>query len=381
MRKIVKILILFVLLMCCIVCGCANFNSVKNVTDNVTENIGRKSIGLNSPKYQNVLLTDLQNCDITYMKNMRAHDFTAYLYSIEELDENDITISFDTDIECEVQVIKEDEIEKDLFGYTLFCAYNGKAITTYGEMVDGITMDDYDTYISENEEIVKFYAYQVYVNLKIDEKYVDNFDDLEINNMTVNYRDRVYNFDIGTIKYNPKKEFDEKFASNLAGQNSAYVKTAVQNYLALDNTNEGLFEIDLEECLITEKKEMTITSIGLSNVEGIKIEEIEINLTNDEQSMDLKYKEGDQLIIPQNTMVSMRILGQLDSLKNTIGGYYSISVDVGYNIDGKDDELQYQVLAKGYLRTPYEIYAYQVDDIDIFNLYLNKISYYDIYGF
>ena len=123
---------------------------------------------------------------------------------------------------------------------------------------------------------------------------------------------------------------------------------------------------------------MTITSIGLSNADGIGIEKVQIRLANDEQSMDMEYKKGDELTIPQNTLASIKILGQMDSLKNKIGGYCSVSVDVGYKIDGEENDFQYQILAKGYMRTPYEIYAYQVDGIDIFDFYLNKISYYDV---
>ncbi len=243
-------------------------------------------------------------------------------------------------------------------------------------MADGITFEDYTGNIADNEEIPALYTYQVYVNLNTEEEHIENLDDLEINTMTVSYDGRDYDFDIGAIKFEPKETFKEKFAEDLAGQNSAKVKTACQNYIPLDNNSEGFFEIDLPECILTEKKEMTITSIGLSNADGIGVEKIQIRLANDEQSMDVEYKEGDELTIPQDTMASIKIFGQMDSLKSEIGGYCSISVDVGYKIDGEEDGFQYQVLAKGYMRMPYEIYAYQVDGIDIFDAYLTRMEKY-----
>ncbi len=72
--------------------------------------------------------------------------------------------------------------------------------------------------------------------------------------MTVSYKGKDYNSDIGTIKFAPKKKFKEKFSGDLAGENSAKVKTACQNYIPLDNNSEGFFEIDLPECILTEKK-------------------------------------------------------------------------------------------------------------------------------
>ena len=77
---------------------------------------------------------------------------------------------------------------------------------------------------------------------------------------------------------------------------------------------QRIFEIAVDECIETENKEMTITSIGLSNVDDINIEEVIINLSNDENSMDLQYEQGDKLTIPKNTIASIKILGQMDSL-------------------------------------------------------------------
>ncbi len=379
MKKVAKLSMLFVLLLY-ILCGCSQTKQTEVVAGNEsnTEQQMKANLDLMYPVYQNLLLTDLCNCDLTFMKGMMGHDFEANLYSIEHLDADKIEVSFDSDIKYDVKVKEVEAIQRDAFGYTLFCAYNDKGIEKYGDLADGISFDDYTANIAENEEIPAFYTYQIYVNLKTEEEQIENFDDLEINTMTVSYKGKEYDFDIGTIKFEPKMEFKEKFAEDLAGQSSAKVKTACQNYIPLDNTCEGFFEIDLPECLLTEKKEMTITSIGLSNADGIGIEKVQIRLANDEQSMDMEYKEGDELTIPQNTLASIKILGQMDSLKNKIGGYCSVSVDVGYKIDGEENDFQYQILAKGYMRTPYEIYAYQVDGIDIFDFYLNKISYYDV---
>lgn len=373
-----KINLFLIILLISMLQGCASTDPDTN-TEGTMKNQNAQNTSLYYPEYQNVLLTDLQNCDITYMDNMMAHDFTASLYSLEKLNVDELKISFDTDIAYDIQIMEDDPITRDSFGYTLFCAYNNRSIVKYGEEITEITYEDYLRDIVNNEAIPSFYSYSVYVYLKIEEPGVEYLDDLEINKMSIIYNDQSYDFDIGSIKYDPTSEFHEKFAKWLDGENSAYVKNAAQNYIALDNFSEGYFKIDLEESLVTFDEEMVLTSINLSNVDGIQLVETTVTMQNNDYTMNVKYNEGDTIVIPQNTIVSIELLGQLDSLKNEIGSYYSISVDVDYSIGEKNDNFQYQVLAKNYLRTPYEIYAYQVDAINIFDYYLNKISYYDEY--
>ena len=50
-----------------------------------------------------------------------------------------------------------------------------------------------------------------------------------------------------------------------------------------------------------------------------------------------------------------------------------------FEIDGNKDNFQYQIMAKGYLEHLMELYAYQNDNIDIFNLYLKAYEFYDMY--
>ena len=78
------------------------------------------------------------------MKNMMINGFTTFLYSTEKLDEKELKISFDTDILYNVTITKQETIQKERFGYTLFCAYNNEQIKSYGEISDELSLEDYE---------------------------------------------------------------------------------------------------------------------------------------------------------------------------------------------------------------------------------------------
>lgn len=331
------------------------------------------------PTYkEDILLTDLQNCNLIFYKGMIAKNFTAYLYSIKQLDIEAISVSFDTDMKYEVSIIEEDKMGSEYFGYSLFCAYNKEKIENYGDLVDGISMNDYKLLIEG--KVPEFHRYKVLVSLDINEKEDNALGDYEINNMSIKIDSKEYNFYVGSIKYDYTKKMNEKFATDLAGEESAYVASAALNFIQTDNTKEGLFIIDVDEIIQTEKKEVTIKSIKIKNSDS-KIEDIKILLKNEKQNIDMKMKEGQEVTIPQNTLISIKLLCQKDSYKNNIGEYEVIVLEIDYSIDGKEDSLDFQVVTKGSLRTPYELYAYEVDGIDIFGSYLENISFYDIYKF
>ena len=76
-----------------VLCGCGK------TSEKVGKNVDTENIKI--PKYKKVILTDLENCNINFIKNMPYTDFDFKIISTEKLDEKKLDIKFDTTLEYE----------------------------------------------------------------------------------------------------------------------------------------------------------------------------------------------------------------------------------------------------------------------------------------
>lgn len=354
----------YILLIAVVLCGCA-----KKQDNSEKKDLSKFTL----PQYQKILLTDLENCDITFIKNMPFYDFDFSIVSTEKLEADKIDVAFDTTVKYTCDVIDEEKVKKENFGYALFCAYNGYEVKEQFKELEEISEEDYRNAVIRNDDFKELYVYRFSVT--IDTKRVDKSGANEIKKMTVTYDNQDYDFDIGKICVDYTKKMKETFARDLDGEDSACQNVAGLDYLPLDNEKDGNFELRLDDVMETYDKEMELQSFDLANIsDEASIENADIIITNEAGSTQFEYSKEEKTVIPKNSSVSIILQCKSDVLKNSIGYYISPIVEINYKIGKKSGTLNVPVLARAYLRTAYEVYANQVDNIDIFNLYLNNLN-------
>ncbi|WP_302625250.1 hypothetical protein [uncultured Eubacterium sp.] len=354
----------YIILVVILFCGCSKKQ------DNVNSKLDERFI---LPQYKQVLLTDLENCDIEFMKNMPFYDFEFRIISTKKLNADKIGIQFDTTIKYDCDVVGEEKIDKEKFGYALLCAYNGYEVKEQSKEIEQISEEDYRNVIINNNEFKELYVYTCSVTL--DTEHIGNSADNEINQMTVTYNNDKYDFDIGRIYVDNSRKLKETFARDLDGEDSACQTINGLDYISLDNEKDGKFELRLDEVIETFDEKMEIQSFNLKNTrERISIEEAKIVISNESGVVQFEYNKDKKTVIPPDSSVSIILQCKSDNLKNNIGYYISPIVCIDYKINKKSGILNVPIMARACLRTAYEIYAYKADSIDIFNLYLNNLN-------
>ena len=372
MRVVKRMIILMLVAILCV--GCGDDKTELVLSENTTQgDVEISNDKLVLPEYkEDVLLTDLRNCDLKMIKGTSISSFSGDLFSTKKINEEEIKVSFDTDIKYTVNITADSEIGEEYFGYTLFCAYNNIEIKTAGELTAGISNENY--LASIKGKIPTYYVYRMTVFMDLQDEYVDSYSDKEINNMSVMFDGKEYNFDIGSIKYDPNKELVNQAGDELSSiENGAYIGCNEIFDVPMDNNIDGFFKVDIRRAIVTEKSEMTITDVKSEN-KNINIENVSFTLEGEEQTIDVMMEEGNKVFIPQNTEVAMTFLLENDKLKDTLGHYCRIPIRVYYEIDGVAGSMQIEATAVAHTITPYEIYAYEIDNINLFEYYLGKFS-------
>ncbi|MCR5677684.1 MAG: hypothetical protein K6G13_06585 [Agathobacter sp.] len=360
-----------------LLCSCA-LNDDESEKNTLSDGTMDEESSIITPEYHQTILTDLRNCDLVFTDEYFSQNFEVSLYSLEELDVNQIEVTFDSDIKYEVTVSEQPPTESKNFGYALLCAYNGIGLSHFGDYSDKIPLDGFQELL-EARNIPAFYHYDVNVQINmLDESYADNLN-YEITTMDVKYKNEHYSFDIGSIRFDFNERLHSHIGSLLAGEHSAYQKIGGLDYIPLTPTREGYFDSSVEECIVTDEEELTIDKISISGPGSVKLKEAEVSWDSDGTSMNVKYQEGESIVIPPHSTVSIHAIGEMEELTKQIGGYYAFTLDVGYRCKDTSGEMNILIIAKAYTLTPYELYAYDVDHIDILNMYLNKFGYKEQY--
>lgn len=355
-RKIICILLAAVML-----CSCGKADEkVGKTTD--TENV-------KTPKYKKVILTDLENCNINFIKNMPYTDFDFRIISTDKLDEKKLDIKFDTTLEYECSIANREVEDANKFSYPLLCAYNGYEVKKIKSQIEQISDEDYQRCVIENKNFPKLYVYTV--STQIDMENVKKDGDYEIKDMTVTYDGDEYKFDIGKISVDKKQTMKETFAQDIDGENSAMQTIDGLDYISMDSN----FDITLDGIIETYKDKLEIKSIYLKNVDdNIKVKNVSISTSNEEGTVEFDFDKNGNNIIPKETSATIILNCSNEILENNIGSYISPIVCIDYKLGKKTGTLNIPVMARGYSRSAQEIYAYKIDKIDIFNLYLKNFE-------
>ena len=193
----------------------------------------------------------------------------------------------------------------------------------------------------------------------------------EIKGMTVTYDGDEYKFDIGKISVDKKQTMKETFAQDIDGENSAMQTIDGLDYISMDSN----FDITLDGIIETYKDKLEIKSIYLKNVDDtIKVKNISISTSNENGTVEFDYDKNGNNVIPKETSTTIILKCSNDILENNIGSYISPIVCIDYKSGKKTGILNVPVMARGYSRSAQEIYAYEIDKVDIFNLYLKNLA-------
>lgn len=360
MRNLVR-KIMCMALVVVVLCGCGKTNEKagKNVD---TENI-------KIPKYKKVILADLENCNINFIKNMPYTDFDFKIISADKLDEKKLDIKFDTALEYEWSIANSEVEDANKFSYPLLCAYNGYEVKKIKSQIEQISDEDYQRCVIENKNFPKLYVYTV--STQIDMENVKKDGNYEIKGMTVTYDGDEYKFDIGKISVDKKQTMKETFAQDIDGENSAMQTIDGLDYISMDSN----FDITLDGIIETYKDKLEIKSIYLKNVDDtIKVKNISISTSNENGTVEFDFDKNGNNIIPKETSTTVVLKCSNDILENNIGSYISPIVCIDYKLGKKTGTLNVPVMARGYSRSAQEIYAYKIDKVDIFNLYLKNLA-------
>ena len=342
--------------------------------DKATKANGKSTVSISVPEFteEDFLLTDLKNCNLEMIKGSSFSYFSGELYSNRKVDEKSIEVIFDTDIKYTVSISAEDAVDEDSFGYTLLCAYNGYKIDKFGEVIDEISAEDYEKAIKG--KIPAIYCYRMYVNLDLGDEWVDTYEDKEINNMAVKFNGKTYNFDIGSIVYNPSHALANQAGETIGPKSSdAEIECNEMCDVPMENNKDGLFAVSFGNVIKTNKTEMTITDVKCLN-NDLSIDEVYFKLNSESQTMDVKY-EGKDISVPQNTEMGLKVLLKNERLKDTIGDYCRVPIIIEYIINGTRGSFQLEATAVGHAITAYELYATDVNKMNLFKYYLGKDSY------
>ena len=173
--------------------------------------------------------------------------------------------------------------------------------------------------------------------------------------MIVTYDGDEYKFDIGKINVNKKQAMKETFAQNIDGENSAMQTIDGLDYISMDSD----FDITLDDIIETFKD---------------KVKNISISTSNENGTVQFDFDKNGNNIIPKETSTTVVLKCSNDILENNIGSYISPIVCIDYKLGKKTGTLNVPVMARGYSRSAQEIYAYKIDKVDIFNLYLKNLA-------
>lgn len=338
-------------------CGKTGENVEKATESNkqteVTKQVEQNKKNLVVPEFKETILTDLENCDITYMKNMGFSSFDFRLISTKELDKKKLDIKFDTSLGYKWNVADSETDDGKKFGYKLFCAYNDDNKEA--------TEDDYNQLITNNENFPKLYTYEIVVKINLNSAKKDT--DNDISEMTVTYEGKEYKFKVGKICVD-REAMQNTFAVDLAGKDTAVQTTGNISGITMGET----FDMYLDGLVETSSKGVEIQDVYLKNVDNsIKLNNVEITIKNSDGDSNIKFDKSKKNEIPSKSTADFSLNCSNILLKKSVGGRAFPILCIDYKTGDTSGTMNVPIDAVVTPKTSYEIYAYKIDGVNIFD--------------
>ena len=221
--------------------------------------------------------------------------------------------------------------------------------------------DDYNQLITNNENFPKLYTYEIVVkiNLNSAKKNTDN----DISEMTVTYEGKEYKFKVGKICVD-REAMQNTFAVDLAGKDTAVQTTGNISGITMGET----FDMYLDGLVETSSKGVEIQDVYLKNVDNsIKLNDVEITIKNSDGDSNIKFDKSKKIEIPSKSTADFSLNCSNILLKKSVGGRAFPILCIDYKIGDTSGTMNVPIDAVVTPKTSYEIYAYKIDGVNIFD--------------
>lgn len=352
MKKIVYLLLILILSF--VLFGCENGSKeVENKFDD------KKVSEYKLPSGKYAFLVTLDNCDMTYIAGLTgSSNLTFEIISTEELKVDDIKIDFDSQIAFKYDVNRVEATDNEELSYGLFMAYNDYDWSKYDDKSFFEKKENYNHI--EKTDIMKLYSYQVVIDFDFES--IQSVKDTIINKMNIVYNGKKYDYNIGRIAF--ERDYDMKEENNI---NVAYLPSSCYVDSSVDYTQDGKFTIDTFEMKVD--KDIVLEDLSLIGLDNCKIEEIEVNINNEDMTMNNIWKPGDKLKIPKNSNVQFNLHLYKPDIKGKMTYFICSNIKLDYKYKNKKYSLVQTNINRCKNMGKYEWYADIIDGIDVLAYY------------
>lgn len=341
--------------------GCEN--SSKDVEN-------KKVVEYKLPSGKEGFLVTLDNCDMTYIAGLSgSSNLTFEIISTKELKVNDIKIDFDSQIAFKYDVSRVGETDNEEFNYGLFMTYNDYDWSKYDDKSFFEKQEGYNHI--EKKDITKLYSYQVVIDFDFES--IEFAKDTIINKMNIVYDGKKYDYNIGRIAF--EKDYDMKEENNT---NVAYLPSSCYVDSSVDYTQDGKFTIDTFEMKVD--KDIVLEDLSLIGLDNCKIEEIEVNINNEDMTINNIWKFGDKLKIPKNSDVQFNLHLSKPDIKEKMTYFLCTNIKLDYKYKNKKYSLVQTNINRCKSMGKYEWYANLIDGVDVLAYYNHITENHDVWG-
>ena len=143
-------------------------------------------------------------------------------------------------------------------------------------------------------------------------------------------------------------------------------------------TIDGNITIDTFEMKVD--KDIVLENLSLIGLDNCKIEEIEVNINNEDMTINNIWKFGDKLKIPKNSDVQFNLhLSKLD-IKEKMTYFICTNIKLDYKYKNKKYSLVQTNINRCKSMGKYEWYANLIDRVDVLTYYNHITENHDVWG-
>lgn len=353
MKKLFGLLII-VNICLCVSCNNQSFNEIEE--ENVTID-GVKKIGSKISKDEIYIASE--NIYLHFYKNFtHMACFSIDCLSANEIDVDSLGLKIDVATPYEISVEEMVDEDFDLYSFELFSGYDNDLANELKEKNE----DQYEQYNQKyldaynelnTEDVGELHHYVVHVYFQLS----NDLSTEKFSNIQLAYNGEYFEKNIGEIIIDYSKE-------NPKHEKSLYASCVTMADIYISNNEDGIMELEGENMYQAEKF-LKITNIYMMN-EDTKVNKSSFRINSEDVNYDVSW-EGQGIEIDEDTEVGINAVLSRDDFKNKTcyqcSDYLLIEYKEGKNIYKTGTELYFKTKLTGY-----QLYAYFLDNIDLFEV-------------
>lgn len=311
-------------------------------------------------RQEDFFLLECENCDITIYDGISGGIFCTFrLLSAQPLTEADVELTTPEGFNSGMSLV---ETETQSFPYYVFQAYQGQSWTRLYELfLEGensaahyAERDQYmDAYTQLGaDDIPPLYAYDLTLSWPNENQAAIP----DVRELSVTVKGQTRTFPIDCFR------FVDDF-SYISGDGNLVAQSIARFDLNVTPGADG--HIDTRELEFEAKEALEITQIGFV---GDAAQIAEVSIFSAETGVDVTWNEGEGFPVNQGDTITLRVHATDPVFANTLTGSTRRHLEVRYTCNGTESAA-YVELGYRMRRNPYEIYAAEVDGVDILSYY------------